>query len=107
MPNALKHFGSDIEFCKDEYDAAMQADAIVLITEWKQFRHIDFLKIIPHLKQKVFFDGRNQYQLSEMQSLGMQYFGIGTPSSNQDLSAIVDRLQAQIPGSGNMCEVSS
>ncbi len=105
--NALKHFGNRIEFCKDEYDTAIDADAIVLITEWKQFRHIDFSKIIPHLKQKVFFDGRNQYQLSEMQSLGIHYFGIGTPSSVEDLSLIVNRLQTQIPDCGNICAVSN
>jgi UDPglucose 6-dehydrogenase len=81
MLNARKIFGSRIQFCKDEYDAAMQADAIALVTEWKQFRFVDFQQIIPHLKQKVLFDGRNQYQLSEMQSLGMEYFGIGVPSS--------------------------
>ncbi len=85
MPAAFKLFGPQVVFCKDEYHAAMQADAIALITEWRQFRHIDFTKIIPHLRQKVFFDGRNQYQLSEMQALGMEYFGIGTPSSPQNL----------------------
>jgi UDPglucose 6-dehydrogenase len=81
MPNAQKIFQGKIAFCKDEYDAALDADAIVLVTEWKQFRFVDFPKIIPHLKQRVFFDGRNQYQLAEMQALGIEYFGIGVPSS--------------------------
>ncbi len=82
IPNAQKILSGKVTFCKDEYDAAMQADAIVLVTEWKQFRFVDFPKILPHLRQKVFFDGRNQYQLSEMRALGMQYFGIGVPSSS-------------------------
>lgn len=82
MPNSQGVFGSSVQFCKDEYEAAMHADAIVLVTEWKQFRFAEFSKIIPHLKQKVLFDGRNQYQLSEMQALGMEYFGIGVPSSS-------------------------
>jgi UDPglucose 6-dehydrogenase len=83
---------SRLQFCKDEYDAADQADAIALITEWKQFRFVDFLKILPHLKQKVLFDGRNQYQLSEMKTLGFEYFGIGIPSSKIDTSLIVQEV---------------
>lgn len=95
MPNAQKILEGDsrIQFCRDEYDAAMGVDAIVLMTEWKQFRFVDFHKILPHLKQKVFFDGRNQYQLTEMEKMGMEYFGIGVPSSRQDLSSIALSLQ--------------
>jgi UDPglucose 6-dehydrogenase len=81
MANAQKILGHHprLMFCKDEYDAAHMADAITLITEWKQFRFVDFPKIVPHLKQKVLFDGRNQYQLAEMHALGLEYFGIGIP----------------------------
>jgi UDPglucose 6-dehydrogenase len=93
MSNASKIFGTDVVFCKDEYEAALDADAIVLVTEWKQFRFVDFSKIVPDLKQKVFFDGRNQYQLSEMQALGLEYFGIGVPSSRHDLKSILVSLQ--------------
>lgn len=81
MPKAETLFGNRIQFCKDEYEAAFEAHAIVLMTEWKQFRYVRFQKIVPHLSHKVLFDGRNQYQLSEMQALGMEYFGIGVPSS--------------------------
>lgn len=95
MPNAHKIFGRDerVQFCKDEYDAADGADAIVLVTEWKQFRFVDFPRILPHLKHRVFFDGRNQYQLLEMEEFGMEYFGIGVPSSRQDLSMLAFSLQ--------------
>jgi UDPglucose 6-dehydrogenase len=95
ISNARKIFGDHprLQFCKDEYDAAMNADAIALITEWKQFRFVDFSKILPHLKQKVLFDGRNQYHLSEMQALGFEYFGIGVPSSNKELNFIISSLQ--------------
>ena len=75
----------------------IDADAIALVTEWKQFRFVDFVKILPQLKQKVLFDGRNQYQLSEMEELGMEYFGIGVPSSRQDLSSITLSLQKNTP----------
>jgi UDPglucose 6-dehydrogenase len=82
-----------LQFCKDEYDAAHHADAIVLITEWKQFRFVDFPAIIPHLKQKVLFDGRNQYQLSEMKAFGFDYFGVGVPPSKKELSSMIYSLQ--------------
>lgn len=81
MPGAHQLFGDRVQFCKDEYDAALGASAIVLMTEWKQFRFADFQRIIPHLRHRVLFDGRNQYRLSEMQALDMEYFGIGVPSS--------------------------
>ncbi len=95
IANARKILGQHpcLQFCKDEYDAAHRADAIALITEWKQFRFVDFPKILPHLKQKVLFDGRNQYQLSEMRALGFEYFGIGVPSSKKELSLIIHSLQ--------------
>lgn len=97
IPNARKVLGHDprVCFCKDEYDAARGADAIVLVTEWKQFRFANFSRIIPHLKHKVFFDGRNQYHLSEMQNVGIEYFGIGVPSSRQDLDSLAFILQHQ------------
>jgi UDPglucose 6-dehydrogenase len=84
MANVQKILGDHprITFCRDEYDAAVDADAIVLVTEWKQFRSVDFSKIHPLLKHKVIFDGRNQYQLSDMEALGFEYFGIGVPSSS-------------------------
>ena len=81
MPNAFKLLKDRVEFCKDEYDAAKNADGIALITEWKQFRSVDFQKIVPDLNYKVLFDGRNQYNLTEMQAFGFEYFGIGVPSS--------------------------
>ncbi len=81
IPNTQRIFGDKVTFCKDEYDAALNADAIVLVTEWKQFRFVDFHRIVPRLRQKALFDGRNQYQLSEMEALGLEYFGIGVPSS--------------------------
>lgn len=74
------HFkNAQIVFCSDEYDAARGADAIGLITEWKQFRSIDFTRILPLVHQRVFFDGRNQYDAEDMRALGFTYFGIGIP----------------------------
>lgn len=78
IDNAKKTLSSDrVTWCENEYRAAEGSDAIVLMTEWKQFRFVDFKKIIPTLKGRAFFDGRNQYSQSSMQALGFDYFGIG------------------------------
>lgn len=95
IPNVRKFLGHHphLQFCRDEYEAAYHADAIALITEWKQFRFVDFPKILANLKQKIFFDGRNQYHFSEMKELGFEYFGTGVPSPLNHLNSILCSLQ--------------
>lgn len=66
-----------IVWCDDEYATAEQADGLVLVTEWKQFRFLDFAAIKAKLKRHVLFDGRNQYALEKMEELGFDYFSIG------------------------------
>lgn len=68
-----------ITWCSDEYDAAKGAHAIALVTEWKQFRFVDFERVVGHLLEKSLFDGRNQYKRIEMQQKGFVYHGIGIP----------------------------
>lgn len=82
MPNAQKVFppSDQLHYCIDEYEAATDADGIVLITEWKQFRFVNFDLICRRLKHLCFFDGRNQYKAQEMIERGFDYFGIGIPS---------------------------
>jgi len=76
MDNVKKLFPS-ITYAEDEVAACDGADAIVLMTEWKQFRFLNFERIMPLLKRKVFFDGRNQYLPEKMQKLGFDYISIG------------------------------
>lgn len=66
-----------ITYCKDEYEAIKDADALVIITEWNQFRNLDLGRIKMDLRQPYFFDFRNIYKRQVMEKLGFRYFGVG------------------------------
>lgn len=66
-----------LEFGKDAYDVASGADAIVLVTEWNQFRRLDLLRIKGLLKEPIFIDLRNVYDPAHMKRLGFRYCGVG------------------------------
>ncbi|OGI21190.1 MAG: hypothetical protein A2255_05000 [Candidatus Melainabacteria bacterium RIFOXYA2_FULL_32_9] len=70
-------FGDSIEYSKNNYEALEGADALILVTEWNEFRRPDFDKIKKLLKQPVIFDGRNQYEPKRMYRRGFTYFSIG------------------------------
>ncbi len=66
-----------LELVAQQYDALSDADALILVTEWKPFRHPDFDRIKKLLKQPVIFDGRNQYDPAQLRAEGFEYSGIG------------------------------
>lgn len=80
-PEAMEHvkkmFGDKIQYFEDHYEAAKGADAVFIATEWPEFRTPDFERLSSGLKQKVIFDGRNLYDLSQMRELGYTYYSIG------------------------------
>ncbi len=67
----------EIECGKDAYDVAKGADALVLATEWNQFRRLDLQRIKELLKSPVFIDLRNVYDPEQMKRLGFNYCGVG------------------------------
>ncbi|MEW6646160.1 MAG: UDP-glucose/GDP-mannose dehydrogenase family protein [Pseudomonadota bacterium] len=66
-----------VRFFEHQYDALSGADAMALVTEWKPFRNPDFERIKSALKTPLIFDGRNQFEPSSMQEMGIEYYGIG------------------------------
>jgi UDPglucose 6-dehydrogenase len=67
----------DIEYCDDAYQVAKDVDAIILVTEWDEFRNLDLKKIRDLMRQPVFLDGRNVYSPEKMKELGFIYRGVG------------------------------
>ncbi|MDP3927613.1 MAG: UDP-glucose/GDP-mannose dehydrogenase family protein [Bacteroidota bacterium] len=77
MHEAKKDLGEQIEYCKDPNDALIDADALLIVTEWPEFRTPNFKVMGKLMKHKVVFDGRNIYDLEEMTEHGFDYYCIG------------------------------
>ena len=83
MNEAQKFYLKDIPnvlYMQNKYDALNEADAMILVTEWKEFRSPDFYEIKNRLKNAVIFDGRNQYNAIRLKELGFKYHQIGVRS---------------------------
>lgn len=84
IPNAakqLREMGIEgVTFTEHQYDALAGADALILVTEWKPFRHPDFAAMKRLMKKPLIFDGRNQYEPELMRKEGFEYVGIGRRS---------------------------
>ena len=77
MTECRRRVGDQVVYAKDIYDAALEADALLLLTEWKQFRLPSWEVVRRSMKQPVVFDGRNIYDPAEMKEFGFEYFSIG------------------------------
>lgn len=76
MENA-RRVTSGVTFCESAYAAAEGADALVLVTEWNEFKQMDMARVAASLKQKILVDGRNVYEPDKMRELGFVYRGVG------------------------------
>ena len=77
MKNVQKMKGDAIRYASDEYDALKDADALIVCTEWSEFRTPDLARVKSALKKPVIFDGRNLYELEMMKEQGFHYVSIG------------------------------
>lgn len=77
MNNVKQLVGDKIHFAESQYDALQNADALIIATEWSEFRTPEFEKITSLLKNKVIFDGRNVYDRDQMKRLGFFYESVG------------------------------
>lgn len=87
MEEARKDLGDQIVYCKDQYDALIDADALIIATEWPEFRSPNFNVIGKIMKQKLIFDGRNIYETAEMNELGFTYYCIGVNTIKREAHA--------------------
>ncbi|NOZ84756.1 MAG: UDP-glucose/GDP-mannose dehydrogenase family protein [Deltaproteobacteria bacterium] len=77
MANAEKIFKDRVLLCKVGYHCLKDADGLLVVTEWNEFRRPDFERIKGLMRTPVVFDGRNVYDPAKMKALGMEYYGIG------------------------------
>ena len=79
MPNVQKQIGDKIAYVDNQYDALKNADALIIATEWSEFRTPDFDNISTLLKNKAIFDGRNLFDVKLVRELGYHYESVGRP----------------------------
>ncbi len=77
MNNAKSLFSKSIYYARNAYDAARNADALVVLTEWREFKLLNLERICHSMKQPYIFDGRNLYNFEKNRKLGFHYYGIG------------------------------
>ena len=77
MAEARHQLADTITYAKDPYDALLDADALLLVTEWPEFRLPNFEVVKKLMRGHVVFDGRNQYDRQELRAMGFDYYGIG------------------------------
>jgi UDPglucose 6-dehydrogenase len=73
----------DLQLCTNPYDVAKGADALLLATEWNEFKSLDFAKIKTNMRGDVIVDGRNIWYRKNLHAMGFTYFGMGVPSLSE------------------------
>jgi len=77
MNNVKNEIGDKISYAEGQYEALKNADALIIATEWNEFRTPEFSKIAGSLKNKAIFDGRNLFDLEAIRELGFHYESVG------------------------------
>jgi len=84
MNNVKQLIGDKVTYAENQYEALENADALIIATEWNEFRTPNFLKIVTSLKNKVIFDGRNLFDIAAIRELGFYYESIGRAPANPE-----------------------
>ncbi|MDO7253864.1 UDP-glucose dehydrogenase family protein [Helicobacter cappadocius] len=92
----MKNIFQNISYYEDKYQALKDCDALIIVTEWKEFRNPDFNKISSLLKEKIIFDGRNIYK--DHQLLGFKYYSIGGGGGYREYHLNLYNLHLSFPG---------
>ena len=77
MDECRRRIGDKVEYCRDMYEAALDSDALMLVTEWKEFRVPSYAVLAKTMKEKLILDGRNIYDREEAEENGFRYYKIG------------------------------
>ena len=77
VPYTSKNSSASVVFCRDAYEAARGSECLVIMTDWNEFKELDFKRLKKLLKQPVIIDGRNIYDPAKMKKLGFIYTGVG------------------------------
>ena len=91
----FQEYECEIVYCADAYDVMKNSDAVVLLTEWNQFRRLDFERVKRLLDNPVFFDLRNVYQRDEVEPHGLKYIAVGLPDSRsrQEMEKLINEVE--------------
>ena len=81
VEEARRRIGEAVEYAETSYDAVRGADALVIATDWNEYRHPDFNRIRQSMRRPIVIDGRNLYEPKRMQTLGFTYDSIGRPAA--------------------------
>src|SRR5262249_39501258 len=102
MGRAQQILGSRIDFAVDAYSAAKDADALLILTEWKEFASLDLARIRRSLRSPILLDGRNLYQPQEVTAAGLEYHSVGRPlpagSRSTKPAAVFSTVHAKVNG---------
>jgi len=85
--NNVKKLFPHITYCQNAYEATEGADAMILVTEWNEFKLLNFEKVKGLIRQPVVFDGRNIYDAKRMHALGFEYYGMGVQPYGGSINA--------------------
>jgi UDPglucose 6-dehydrogenase len=92
-----RQFLPTIRYCADPYEVARDADALVLVTEWREFRNLDIQRLKEAMRSTIFLDGRNLYEPEELRAAGFTYLGIGRGYTPQPFAGDIDHELYLVP----------